>query len=98
MIIIGVVGKLSAGKDAFALVRVEVKDPRVRFQRGVERDQPRDVDSYAECLENDKSETEWFDLDHTLDMADVVIANDGALEKFHQQFEDKIVAPLLYES
>lgn len=82
--------------DALTLVRVEVQDPRVRFRRSIQRDNPRDVDSYTDFLRDDQREMELFDLGETLAMADLVIPNDGTLKHFYRQIEAKIIGPLLH--
>lgn len=77
--------------DAFLLVRVTVRDPRQRFERGTKRGKPRDTESYERFLEHDRAEQELFDLDQTLSMADLTIENDGTLEEFHREIDEKIL-------
>lgn len=81
--------------DAFTLVHVKTEDPDLRFRRGKDRGESRDTDSYEEFIENDRSEEELFDLKRTLNMAEIIIQNDGSMEDFHRQIEEKVVDPLI---
>lgn len=77
--------------DDFLLVRVEVGDPRLRFERVRERGKERDPQSYQEFLRQDEEEAELFDLDETLQQADLTIRNDASLQAFHRRIRESIV-------
>lgn len=83
--------------DAFTLVRVSTQNPKARFQRAETRGETRDADTYEEFLEHDTSENELFDLNKTLDMADITVPNDGTIEEFHSAIERQIAGVLLEE-
>lgn len=75
----------------FALLRVEVKDPELRFQRVLRRHEGRDPEKYQEFLVQDRSEEEIFHISRTASMADLAVNNDGTLDDLHRQV-DKLVS------
>ena len=76
--------------DAFILLRVEVTDPRQRFQRVLLRHEGRDPEKYEEFLVQDRSEEEVFHIHKTAAMADYALKNDGTLDNLHRRI-DKLV-------
>jgi dephospho-CoA kinase len=75
----------------FVLLRVEVEDPELRFQRVLHRHEGRDPEKYADFQVQDRSEEEVFHISTTASMADMAVQNDGTLEELHRQI-DKLVS------
>lgn len=82
------------GED-FLLVHVEVTDPMIRFRRMQQRGKPRDPDTKEEFFQMEEEEEQMFHISRTVDMADITINNDGTLEEFHQNVQEKIIEPIL---
>jgi dephospho-CoA kinase len=75
----------------FLLVHVEVADPRIRFERVAQRDEPRDPQSLEEFLEQDRHEADRFDLEQALAEADIRLSNAGTLAALHAQIERQVI-------
>lgn len=84
------------GKDLL-VVHVAVGDPHERYRRMQDRDAPRDPESYAAFLRQEREEEELFSLSDTIHRADVTIENNGTLEMFHRQIEAVLIRPVLAE-
>jgi dephospho-CoA kinase len=82
------------GED-FILIRVEVNDPILRFKRLLQRNRPRDPQSYAEFLQQEREEESEFHLSRTLEEADLILKNNGSLEEFHRSIQKHVINPLL---
>jgi dephospho-CoA kinase len=75
----------------FILLRIEVKDPGLRFRRILGRHEGRDPEKYEEFMTQDRGEEEIFHISKTAAMADFVLKNDGPVEDLHKQI-DKLVS------
>lgn len=84
------------GQDLL-VVHVAVGDPRERYRRMQDRDAPRDPESYAAFLRQEREEEKLFSLSETIRRADMTIENNGVLEAFHRQIEAALIRPLLAE-
>jgi len=81
--------------DDFMLVRVAIPDTKVRYERTQARAEERDRQSYDEFLQQDREEQEIFHLSDTLQMADIVLDNEGSLAQLHSQIDRRVVPQLL---
>jgi dephospho-CoA kinase len=81
--------------DDFTLVHVRVGDPRIRFERSRDRDEPRDPKSFEKFLQQDEEEEQLFNLHEAIEEADLTVDNSGSLEQFHEVIEVKVVEPIL---
>ncbi len=79
----------------FILVRVSVGDIRLRYRRSRERHEERDPQSFEEFVRQDRSERELFNLDCTLEEADLTISNNGTVEAFHALINEELVRKVL---
>ena len=79
----------------FLLVHVKVGDPHIRFERSKARRAKRDPQSYADFLEQDRSENELFRLDQTIQRSDHTILNNSDLEVFHKRIENEFINGIL---
>ena len=71
--------------DGFTLIRVEVTNPRQRFQRLKLRHEGRDAATYDAFLEQDRNEEEVFKVSKAGAMADYMVRNDGSLADLHRR-------------
>jgi len=78
--------KETCGKD-FILIRVDVSDPHLRFQRMTRRHEARDPRSYEQFLTQEASEEQLFHVGDAEKMADYTIDNDGSLDDLHSQID-----------
>jgi dephospho-CoA kinase len=81
--------------DSFILVRVEVQDPELRFQRVVRRHEGRDPEKYEQFQVQDYSEEEIFHISKTAGMADYAVGNDGTLDDLHTQVDELVASKKL---
>jgi dephospho-CoA kinase len=81
--------------DDLLLVHVEVNDPRTRYRRLDERDEPRDPDTYEAFLAQDRQEEDLFRISEAIAHADVTLNNDGSLDALHRQVEQVLIRDLL---
>jgi dephospho-CoA kinase len=81
--------------DDFVLVHVRVGDPRIRFERSRDRDEPRDPKSFQKFLEQDEEEEQLFDIHEAIEEADLTIDNSASLDEFHEAIDTKVVEPIL---
>ncbi len=77
------------GKD-FILFRVYVTDPKVRFNRMVQRAEGRDPKSYEQFLKQEETEEEIFHIGEAEKQADYAITNDTTLEELHRRIDDVV--------
>lgn len=82
------------GKD-FVLVRVDITEPEIRFERMRLRREERDPQTFEQFLEQDRKEREVFRLDKTGGMADLAVNNDGSIQDLHRQLDGLVDAGLL---
>lgn len=82
-------------QDDFLLVRVDVSLPFARFERVAERDKERDPTEFKDFLKQDEWEKKLFNLERTLQKADLTISNDGKLEALREEIEEKLIDPHL---
>jgi dephospho-CoA kinase len=78
------------GKD-FILVRVDIRDPLVRFARVRKRSEERDPLTYEAFQLQDKKEEEAFNISRAVAMADCAVDNSGPLASLHAEI-DALVA------
>ena len=71
--------------DRFILIRVEVSDPRLRFERLKLRHEGRDADNYGDFLVQDKTEEHAFKISQAEAMANYTVSNDGSLADLHRK-------------
>jgi dephospho-CoA kinase len=74
------------GKN-FILIRVDISDPQIRFQRILMRNEERDPLTYNQFLEQDKNEENTFHISLTGQKADFILNNDGSVEDLHKQID-----------
>jgi dephospho-CoA kinase len=84
----------SFGKD-FILVRVDIKDPLVRFGRVRKRSEERDPLTYSAFQEQDRKEEETFNIGRAVAMADCAIDNSGPLASLHAEIEAMVASGCL---
>jgi len=82
------------GKD-FILVRVDIKDPLVRFGRARRRHEERDPLTYEAFQAQDNKEEETFKISAAGAAADYVLDNSGPLESLHSQIDGLVEAKKL---
>jgi dephospho-CoA kinase len=76
----------------FILVRVEIDDPRVRFERVRLRHEQRDPLTYEAFREQDRSEEETFNIALAVSSADLAIDNSGPLGELHAAVDSLVAA------
>jgi dephospho-CoA kinase len=74
----------------FVLLRIDVKDPELRFRRLLGRHESRDPEKYADFQSQDRNEEEIFHIDKASSMADLSVSNDGTLEYLHKQIDNMV--------
>jgi dephospho-CoA kinase len=82
------------GKD-FILVRVDIKDPLVRFGRVRKRSEERDPLTYEAFQLQDKKEEEIFNIGKAVTMADCAVDNSGPLASLHAEIEALVASGCL---
>jgi len=82
------------GKD-FILVRVDIKDPLVRFGRVRKRSEARDPLTYEAFQLQDKKEEETFNISGAVAMADCAVDNSGPLASLHAAMEALVASGCL---
>ena len=83
---------------SFTLLGLEA-DPEIRFQRSLQRGRENAAQTLERFLEEESQELDSADparqqLNATLDMADLVVANNGTLEELHRRL-DQLLPPLM---
>jgi dephospho-CoA kinase len=79
----------------FVLVRVDVNDPRIRFERVRLRGERRDPLTREAFQEQDRNEEQEFQINKAESMADYAIDNSGTLEELHRQIDELVAAKKL---
>jgi dephospho-CoA kinase len=82
------------GKD-FVLVRIDTKDPRVRFGRIHKRHEERDPLTYEAFQAQDRKEEETFNISKAVAMADCAVDNSGSLASLHAAIEALVASGCL---
>lgn len=88
--------KAHFGSDLL-LAYVKVGDVNTRYQRAKARDFATDPDDLSAFLGQDEALKEDFSLAQTADLADTILWNDGSLDNFHRQIEDRLLPHLFPE-
>ncbi len=73
--------------NAFILIRVDVADTKLRFQRVLKRHEARDPVKYEEFLVQERGEEEVFHVEKTAAMANYALKNDGTIDDLHRQID-----------
>ncbi len=71
----------------FILIRVDISDPKIRFERVRLRHEERDPMTFSQFLEQDSNEENTFHISRTGREADYVLNNDGSVEALHKQID-----------
>jgi dephospho-CoA kinase len=79
----------------FILVRVDVSDPRIRFERVRLRGERRDPLTWEAFLEQDRNEEQEFQISKAETLADYAIDNSGTLEELHRQIDELVASKKL---
>jgi dephospho-CoA kinase len=82
------------GKD-FTLVRVDIEDPLVRFERVRNRHEERDPLTFEAFQLQDRKEEETFNISRAVAMADCAVDNSGPLSSLHAEIEALVVSGCL---
>ena len=85
------------GKD-FILIKVEINDPQIRFERLRKRHEERDPDTYEQFQTQDKNEKEIFQLDKTRSLADYSLSNDKTISDLHREIDDVVARQKLFQA
>ncbi|MCK9273559.1 MAG: AAA family ATPase [Syntrophales bacterium] len=72
----------------FILIKVDVGNPRLRYERMVARAEERDPADYEQFLAQDKAEEELFRLEEASEKADYTVKNDGTLNELHKAVDE----------
>jgi dephospho-CoA kinase len=78
-------------RDDFMLILIRVSDWHERYARIRKRDGALAPRSYDEFLQQERAEEEVFDLNRTIEQADLQILNDDRLEDLHREIERTVV-------
>lgn len=81
--------KRRLNKD-FILINIYVSDPKIRYQRMLDRGEERDPHNYSQFLQNDRVEEEIFHIQSASQYANYSICNDGTLDDLRKEI-DKLV-------
>ena len=82
------------GKD-FILVRVDIKDPLIRYDRIRKRNEERDPLTYEAFQAQDREEEETFNISKAVAMADCAVDNSGPLANLHAEIEAMVASGCL---
>jgi len=81
--------------SGFILVRVDINDPRVRFERVRLRGERRDPLTWEAFLEQDRNEEQEFQISSAEALADYSLDNSGTLEELHRQIDQLVTSKKL---
>jgi dephospho-CoA kinase len=81
--------------NGFILVRVDISDPGIRFERVRLRGERRDPLTREAFQEQDRNEEQEFQINRAEAMADYSIDNSGTLEELHRQIDDLVASKRL---
>jgi dephospho-CoA kinase len=76
--------------NGFILVRVDISDPGIRFERVRLRGERRDPLTREAFQEQDRNEEQEFQINRAEAMADYNIDNSGTLEELHRQIDELV--------
>ena len=79
------------GRD-FVLVRIDIKDPLVRFDRVRKRHEERDPLTYEAFQAQDRKEEETFNISKAVSLADYALDNSGPLAGLHTEIDELIAS------
>ncbi|MCX5996116.1 MAG: AAA family ATPase [Chloroflexi bacterium] len=82
------------GKD-FILVRVDIADPLVRYDRLRKRNEERDPLTYEAFQAQDREEEETFNISKAVAMADCTVDNSGPLGGLHAEIDAMVASGCL---
>ena len=82
------------GED-FILVRVNIADPLVRYDRVRKRNEERDPLTYEAFQAQDREEEETFNISKAVAMADCAVDNSGPLTDLHAEIEAMVASGCL---
>jgi dephospho-CoA kinase len=80
---------------AFILVRVDVNDTRIRFERVRLRGERRDPLTWEAFQQQDGNEEQEFQINRAEAMADYSIDNSGTVEELHRQIDELVASKKL---
>ncbi len=78
--------------DGFILLRVDIEDPAIRFQRVRLRGEQRDPLTYEAFLEQDKNEEREFEISKAEALAQHRLDNSGTLDNLRRQIDELVVS------
>ena len=81
--------------SGFILVRVDINDPKIRFERVRLRSERRDPLTWEAFQEQDKNEEQEFQISSAEALADYSIDNSGTLEDLHKQLDELVASKKL---
>jgi len=81
--------------SGFILVRVDINDPRIRFERVRLRGERRDPLTREAFREQDRNEELEFQISKTKALADFSLDNSGTLEALRRQIDKLVVSKRL---
>jgi len=81
--------------SGFILVRVDINNTRVRFERIRLRGERRDPLTWEAFLEQDRNEEQEFQISSAEAMADYSLDNSGTLEELHRQIDQLVTSKKL---
>jgi dephospho-CoA kinase len=79
----------------FTLVRVDIKDPLVRFARILKRHEERDPLTFEAFQLQDSKEEETFNISRAVAMADCSVDNGGSLASLHAEIDSMVASGCL---
>ena len=80
---------------SFILVRVDVNEPRIRFERVRLRGERRDPLTWEAFQQQDRNEEQEFQINRAETMADYAIDNSGTVEELHRQIDELVTSKKL---
>jgi dephospho-CoA kinase len=81
--------------SGFILVRVDINDSKIRFERVRLRGERRDPLTWEAFQEQDKNEEQEFQISSAESLADYTIDNSGTLEELHRQLDELVASKKL---
>ncbi len=78
--------------SGFTLVRVDINEPRIRFERVRLRGERRDPLTWEAFLEQDRNEEQEFQINRAEAMADYTVDNSGTLKELHNQIDELVAS------
>ena len=78
--------------SGFILVRVDINDPKIRFERVRLRGERRDPLTWEAFQEQDRNEEQEFQINRAEAMADYTVDNSGTLKELHNQLDELVAS------